>query len=68
MDRLDWSLLPAMDGSRGVDELVALVRADIAAGGLSIEVDGEPRSDPETVRDVVGRRLWQHARAALLTA
>ena len=68
LDRLDWSLLPRMDGTLGVEELAAAVVTDIAAGSVSISVDGEPRSDLETVLEVVQQRLLHHGRAGLLVA
>ena len=40
----------------------------VAEGRVSLEVDGVPRSDVETVREVVARRLHHHARRGLLIA
>jgi SAM-dependent methyltransferase len=68
LDRLDHAMLPRMDGTLGPEALAAAVVTAADEGRVSIEVDGVPRSDLETVREVVDQRLRHHARAGLLCA
>ncbi len=66
VDGFDRALLARMDGSHDVEALVSLVIEDIAAGKVKVEVDGEPRSDRETILEVTEKKLVQLAKAALL--
>lgn len=66
VDKLDRALLRRMDGAHTVDALVDGVIADLEAGALSIELDGEPVGDPETIRAIVDEKLERLARRGLV--
>ncbi len=68
LDRLDWALVPRLDGTLAVEELAAGVIGDIAAGKVTLTLDDEPRSDLETVLEVIEQRLRHLGRAGLLLA
>jgi methyltransferase-like protein/protein-L-isoaspartate O-methyltransferase len=67
-DSFERSLLARMDGTHDLEALVTFVIEDIAAGKVRVEVDGEPRSDRETILDIAQKKLVQLGRAALLIA
>jgi SAM-dependent methyltransferase len=66
MDRLDRSLLKRMDGTSTVADLVRGVRADLEAGALAIEADGEPVRDEDVLREIVDVRLGTLGQRGLL--
>lgn len=68
VDGFDRALLARMDGSRSWDELAAGAAEEIAAGRLTVEVDGEPRQDPAVLREITEQKLRHLARSGLVLA
>jgi methyltransferase-like protein/protein-L-isoaspartate O-methyltransferase len=66
IDGLDRSLLERMDGTHTVDELVSFVLADLEAETFTMEADGEPIRDRETLRGLVDEKLARLARRGLI--
>ncbi|EYF02885.1 methyltransferase regulatory domain-containing protein [Chondromyces apiculatus] len=66
VDAFDRALLTRMDGAHTWEDLVAGALAEIAAGRLSVEVEGVPRDAPEVLREVTEQKLARLARAGLV--
>ncbi|MEO7330070.1 MAG: class I SAM-dependent methyltransferase [Minicystis sp.] len=66
VDSFDRALLARMDGQHDLEALVSFVLEDIAAGKVKVEIDGEPRSDRETILEITTKKLVQLGKAALL--
>lgn len=66
VDAFDRALLSRMDGSRDAEALAAGAAEEIAAGALSVEVEGEPRSDAEVLREITEQKLARLARAGFV--
>ena len=66
IDGFERALLSRMDGTRGIDALVTGVIEDIDAGKLTVEVEGEPRSDRDTILEITQKKLDRLCKAALL--
>lgn len=57
VDSMDRSLLARMNGERDRADLTRGVLDDIAAGLVSIEVDGEKVTDPASIEELVRQKL-----------
>lgn len=68
VDAFDRALLARMDGSRSAEALAAGAAEEIAAGTLTVEVEGEPRSDAEVLREITEQKLARLARAGFVLA
>ena len=68
VDAFDRALLTRMDGSRDRDALARGAREEIAAGKLTVEVEGVSRSEPEVLREITEQKLGRLARAGFVLA
>jgi methyltransferase-like protein len=66
LDHLDRVLLPMLDGTHDRDALLAAVTAAVENDELRMSLDDVPVQDPETIAQVVDRKLAGYLRRALL--
>jgi methyltransferase-like protein len=71
IDALNQYLLPFLDGSRDMEDLIEVLLAGPVAGGkLVVEQDNQPVTDPAEARQILAAELQSNlewlARAALL--
>ncbi|WP_437277901.1 class I SAM-dependent methyltransferase [Sorangium sp. So ce375] len=66
VDAFDRALLVRMDGSRSWEVLAAGTAEEIAAGRLTVEVDGKPRQEPAVLQEITEQKLTRLARRGLL--
>jgi ubiquinone/menaquinone biosynthesis C-methylase UbiE len=57
LDVFERVLLPALDGTRGREELIEHLVVATLEGLLAVEVDGEPLADPQALADVYQEAL-----------